>query len=540
MDYLIAPLVLQGLEAAAQQGDADAMAACAWHFRQRDSREALAWCDRPPVADAPRWQARLALVRCEVAALDSRLDEAEDWLVQARRAPLSEPSLAGDALLAEALVAKARGQRERELDAYERAGVAFERSQQADRAGLVQAWLGYERAFSEPNVALPAAALPPAEAFVLAARALPLSRRDPAAAAEAFLRAADIARHWGLRRHALICTVNAGTALQGLGDFDRAAACYDQAALEARAAGWPAVIGACETRLGALLKEIGRLDDALQMLSDALASLAPVPPGINKANACAELAQTLLALQRGLEAVGPMSEAIAMYRAMRSTDNLSVNLLGLARALSAAGQVEAALAALEEAQALIAEHDFSALVMGVHEVLAEMHRRHDLPAPEGLCLPNAALHHGEALLAEGSKLPGWKPPSSLFIALAEDWAAAGDMARAYGRAREALAAKDREAERMRLNQPLASLRPRPVRTDGGPSPAGARLLSPKERAVVSLLARNYSNKEIATALEVSDETIKSHLKKIFAKLEAGSRKHAVTRARALGVIGVVD
>ena len=385
---------------------------------------------------------------------------------------------------------------------------------------------------------MPAAGDAAPAAFDCAALALQLSRRDPARAAELFLQAADTARHWGLLRHALVCTINAGTALQGLGEFDRAAACYDQATLESRAAGWPALIGACETRLGALLKEIGRLDEAVVLLGDALASLAGVPPGINKANACAELAQTLLALGRGVEAVGPMGEAIAMYRAARSTDNLAVNLLGLARALSAAGQIDAARHALAEAEELIARHGFNALVVGVQEALTEMHRRHPrLAAPPGLELPNAALHYGEATLAEGLKIEGWKAPAALHVSLAEDWAAAGDMARAYAHARQALALKDGEAGRMRLSQTPAALRRAPV-SPGAAVTAAERLLSPKEREVLVLVARGYANKEIATALAVSDETVKSHLKRVYAKLEAGSRKHAVTRARALGVIAL--
>lgn len=535
MEFLVPASALAALESAAESGDAEARVALAWQMRQRDGGRALALCEQAEPGLAGPLLARLALTRCEIAALQGRFDAAESLLAQARA---GDPALEGDALLAEACVAKARGQREREMDAHARAAACHARGADPRRQAVAQAWLAYERSFANPADAADAVADPAAAAFVDAALALPLSRRDPARAAELFLRAADTARHWGLLRHALVCTINAGTALQGLGEFDRAAACYDQATLDSRAAGWPALIGACETRLGALLKEIGRLDEALVLLGDALASLASVPPGINKANACAELAQTLLALGRGVEAVGPMAEAIAMYRVARSTDNLTVNLLGLARALSAAGQIEAAQQALVEAEQLINRHGFNALVIGVQEVLTEMHRRHPrLPPPPGLALPNAALHHGEATLAEGLKIAGWKAPASLHVALAEDWAAVGDMARAYGHARQALALKDGEAERMRLSQTPAALRRGPVPMRAGAT-AAERLLSPKEREVLVLVARGYANKEIATALAVSDETVKSHLKKIYAKLEAGSRKHAVTRARALGVIGV--
>ena len=66
--------------------------------------------------------------------------------------------------------------------------------------------------------------------------------------------------------------------------------------------------------------------------------------------------------------------------------------------------------------------------------------------------------------------------------------------------------------------------------------AGASLLTPKEREVLELLARKLSNKEISRVLAVSEETVKWHLKNLFAKLEAGSRRHAVSRAVMLGLL----
>lgn len=62
------------------------------------------------------------------------------------------------------------------------------------------------------------------------------------------------------------------------------------------------------------------------------------------------------------------------------------------------------------------------------------------------------------------------------------------------------------------------------------------LLTPKERDIVGLLANNLSNKEIASALDLSTQTVKWHLKNLFAKLEAGSRKHLLDRARMLGIL----
>jgi LuxR family maltose regulon positive regulatory protein len=62
-------------------------------------------------------------------------------------------------------------------------------------------------------------------------------------------------------------------------------------------------------------------------------------------------------------------------------------------------------------------------------------------------------------------------------------------------------------------------------------------LTPKEREVLVLLARNLSNKEIGRAMQVGETTIKWHVKNLFAKLDAGTRKQVVQRARILGLIG---
>jgi len=54
--------------------------------------------------------------------------------------------------------------------------------------------------------------------------------------------------------------------------------------------------------------------------------------------------------------------------------------------------------------------------------------------------------------------------------------------------------------------------------------------------VLELLARNLSNKEIARALQVGEETIKWHLKNLFVKLSADNRKQLVRRAQILGLL----
>ncbi|MFI4932581.1 MAG: LuxR C-terminal-related transcriptional regulator, partial [Burkholderiales bacterium] len=86
--------------------------------------------------------------------------------------------------------------------------------------------------------------------------------------------------------------------------------------------------------------------------------------------------------------------------------------------------------------------------------------------------------------------------------------------------------------------PLAAP-PRPAPPTRAAAPARSNptmALTPKEREVLELLARNLSNKEIGLAMQVGEETIKWHMKNLFAKLDAGTRKQVVQRARILGLL----
>jgi LuxR family transcriptional regulator, maltose regulon positive regulatory protein len=64
-------------------------------------------------------------------------------------------------------------------------------------------------------------------------------------------------------------------------------------------------------------------------------------------------------------------------------------------------------------------------------------------------------------------------------------------------------------------------------------------LSPREIATIGLIGQGQSNKEIARTLGIAPETVKSHVKHIFLKLEVESRAQAVSRAHALGLISGV-
>src|SRR5947209_8704362 len=62
------------------------------------------------------------------------------------------------------------------------------------------------------------------------------------------------------------------------------------------------------------------------------------------------------------------------------------------------------------------------------------------------------------------------------------------------------------------------------------------MLTTREREILQLLADGMSNADVATKLFISQETVKSHVRHILAKLEADTRTHAVAIALREAII----
>jgi DNA-binding NarL/FixJ family response regulator len=60
-------------------------------------------------------------------------------------------------------------------------------------------------------------------------------------------------------------------------------------------------------------------------------------------------------------------------------------------------------------------------------------------------------------------------------------------------------------------------------------------LSPREREVLALMVHGKSNREIATALEITEATVKCHVSVILARLEVNDRTQAVVAALQRGL-----
>jgi DNA-binding CsgD family transcriptional regulator len=79
--------------------------------------------------------------------------------------------------------------------------------------------------------------------------------------------------------------------------------------------------------------------------------------------------------------------------------------------------------------------------------------------------------------------------------------------------------------------------PQPAPFNGNPNAVASLGISPRELVVLQELADGRSNKEIARRLEVSPNTVKTHLARLYEKLGAARRTDAIRRARDLGIIG---
>jgi DNA-binding NarL/FixJ family response regulator len=89
------------------------------------------------------------------------------------------------------------------------------------------------------------------------------------------------------------------------------------------------------------------------------------------------------------------------------------------------------------------------------------------------------------------------------------------------------------AERRYFDPALSTL----TRTTAGNRAPGARQpLSRREHQVLALISDGLENQAIATALFVSVETVRTHVKSILRKLHARDRAHAIAIAFHLGVL----
>ncbi|MAP94741.1 MAG: helix-turn-helix transcriptional regulator [Ponticaulis sp.] len=71
---------------------------------------------------------------------------------------------------------------------------------------------------------------------------------------------------------------------------------------------------------------------------------------------------------------------------------------------------------------------------------------------------------------------------------------------------------------------------------GNPNARAALGISDREYDVLQRLSEGLSNKQIADALHISPNTVKTHVNRLFEKLDVSRRTEAIARARELGIL----
>ena len=86
-----------------------------------------------------------------------------------------------------------------------------------------------------------------------------------------------------------------------------------------------------------------------------------------------------------------------------------------------------------------------------------------------------------------------------------------------------------------VGQALTRRRP-PVPFECNTAAIAALGLSPRECEILALLASGKSNQEMADALHISPNTVKTHLARVYEKLDVQRRIQAIEKARFLSLI----
>jgi LuxR family maltose regulon positive regulatory protein len=320
-----------------------------------------------------------------------------------------------------------------------------------------------------------------------------------------------------------------------------------QAVEIAEAHGWSTdpMVGAAFAVGGEALVHTGRFDDAERWLRRAERALGPEEPET----------EVVLHGARGLLrfAQGELHEALAEFRASQRMQALligehalTVELTG--RALQAqvqSGDAAAVRAALAEMRP--EQRDSAAMRLAA----AAVHLAGDDPQRALETLAPVIARRVEA------PRPGWAAvDASLFEAAAR--ARLGDARGAEASIEHALglAAPDgiilpfalapvrallERHPRHRTAHPVLLAMILDVLAGAAPSTDGAAAAAPHdlsnaELRVVSYLPSNLKAPEIAAELFLSNNTVRTHLRHIYAKLDAHSRTEAVARARDLGLL----
>lgn len=259
-------------------------------------------------------------------------------------------------------------------------------------------------------------------------------------AATLFMRAHEAALQSGQVRRAINAECNIGDAFTKLNDPYSALEWMQNALTRARPTGWPWCIGGCLYQLGETLRCMGRLDEAQELLSEALHIMVSLCN--SRTYATALQYQGDLSLARG-DYQAALETFLCLDRRGKALRHLHLQIAakrGQAHALSYLGQPENALEVAQAAWGLARKYNDLYRQIQTLQVLAQIHQQHELPAPCGMAAPSPCLHYLLIAKKVAESIEGYSLPGDLLNALANAYAQVGDHLAAYQMASQAIQA----------------------------------------------------------------------------------------------------
>ncbi len=83
---------------------------------------------------------------------------------------------------------------------------------------------------------------------------------------------------------------------------------------------------------------------------------------------------------------------------------------------------------------------------------------------------------------------------------------------------------------------MAAVRHKELHMQSTHDSEGAGILSYREKEILELVASGYTNPEIGAHIHISRQTVITHMKNIYRKLQVHSRAQAVIRAKNQGLL----